>query len=76
MPDPTIVSVPYMVPTYVYVNLTTGEVDRVVVDDSAAAPVPHAVLSDEDDVTLDKDDAAKVMKIAENAEWPSWEFGW
>jgi len=53
----------YMVPVIVEVDLETGLVERVNVDDENARLDPDA-----------GNDPASVQ-VAENAEWPAWEFG-
>lgn len=65
------------VPVYVVVNLATGEVDRVVVDDEKVGPYTSAHIDDTFPITPATDtQRAAATAIAESTMWPSWDFGW
>jgi hypothetical protein len=66
--------VAYSVPVAVFVDLDTGEVTRVVVEDEAMSDPLSAFPDDGDQLTSDQRERA--VDIAESAEWPSWDIGY
>ncbi len=72
------ISIGYTVPVQVVVDTDTGKVHRVVV-------IPEDMTFDEAGFTEDRDNHLnpvpqqlidKAHEIAEENEWPGWEFGW
>ena len=71
----------YDVPVSVIVDLDTGEVNRVVVEDedTKLTDPTEAFDHDADDQALRVDDTEVIQAAADIAEtklWPRWEFGW
>ena len=74
---PTRIMLAGTVPVSVEVDITTGEVLRVVVEDDRhewAEPLTGWGVDTAHNPTADQLDAARTA--ADDAEWPVWEFGW
>jgi len=80
--EATRVRVEYQVPVSAFVNLETGEVEKVVVWDEEIRPLPRRknkpdVIPDDDQdggKVSDKT-AERAREIANTAEWPGWRLG-
>ena len=69
----------YRVPVAVVVDTDTAEVTRVVVLDTDIAIDPADEVWDHDAARPMSDRhpaVATARRVAEEQEWPSWEFGW
>lgn len=72
------VQVPYKVALEVVVDLDTGEVCRVVeIGESIELSLENGVHSFDEFVEIkDEKIIERAVKIADENEWPNWEFGW
>jgi hypothetical protein len=68
-----IVVVKYKVPVYVTVDVAKRRVESVQVDDTSAEPTGEIHVPEAKYASQAQQAAAK--RIAEEAEWPAWEFG-
>lgn len=74
-------SISYTVPVQVIVNLETGRVTRVVVLDELVEPDEsskggfYEVVDDQNRVPRQAE-IDKAYRLAEDADWPAWDFGW
>lgn len=71
-----------LIPMYVAVNLETGEIDRVIVNDEAEPVYPwdHSEAQSNTGrgdyrVSTPEEITAALRIIDDGAEWPAWEFG-
>lgn len=67
------VFVRYMVPVLVEVNLRSGRVARVQVDDEAVGDADDLFVIDEPD--LSSADRERAVAIATDEPWPAWDLG-
>lgn len=76
--DGPVVQVEYEVPVSAFVNVETGEVERVCVWDEQIRSFPKErsdVVKEDYSGPVNEVTAVKARGIAENSEWPSWSFG-
>ena len=72
-----IASVSYTVPVQVVVDMTTGEVLRVVVIDESIEQDPATWTRDYDtEEELTEEQAQLAYRLADGEMWPQWEYGW
>lgn len=70
------VQVEYSVSVFAEVDLETGSLERVVVDDeSISGPDRRSVCDAAAGQRVDPERAARAVKIAERGEWPAWVVG-
>jgi hypothetical protein len=69
--------VSYVVPVTVKVDTETCEVQRVVVEDEMIDRIEDADVVDEngDELELGDPERDVAVAVAEDADWPKWEFG-
>lgn len=67
--EPQTVEIRFHAPVYVTVDLGSGAVTKVSVDDENPAEFHH------DHLELDAGTFAKAVAVAEEATWPRWSFG-
>lgn len=63
-----------MVP--VYITMDEGLVSKVVVDDEALDLKSCTLVEPIENPELDKARLEHAIAMADDCEWPSWEFGW
>lgn len=76
--DGDVVQVEYEVPVSAFVNVRTGEVERVCVWDEEIRTFPSErsdVVREDYSGPVSDATAEKARQIAESADWPSWKFG-
>lgn len=71
----------FKVPVTVVVNLDDESIDRVVVRDEEVPPAHDRLVLDDEFGELDSSEADRriirlVNEVADEVEWPAWEFGW
>lgn len=75
--NPTRIVVTGTVPISVVVDLETGEVERVVVEDDRSSWDSPPTGWDQDTTGNPTDEHfAKAIALADDAIWPAWQFGW
>jgi hypothetical protein len=75
--NPTRIMITGTVPVTVEVDLTTGEVHRVVVEDDRFEWIePYQGWDADTTGNPDEDTFARARTAADEAEWPVWTFGW
>ena len=72
-----ILAVRYHVPMYAEVDTEAGTVTRVIVEDEHTSPpdVAGGAFDPETGEIADQETTARAVRIAEEQEWPAWEFG-
>jgi hypothetical protein len=75
--NPTRIAITGRVPVVVVVNLETGDVEQVVVEDDSLEWTDPAEGWDVDTTgNPTPDQFARAIAVAADADWPGWEFGW